>query len=321
MGSGFEIAKKCFYDWCLPTVLNKNFPDISKRVAACILWGSQAIDNDDDISTDHGWGPLFDLLLTEEDYNKYGVNLQVCLNGSGKKDYPGYLLQPGSRNYRPEISMRGDEVLEATINVMSIPGFLQKLFNNAYPLQGLSSWKYLDESILYFCRHGKIFYDPLQVLTEELKPYKNYPEAILKRRVYTELRKFCMFGHYNYERIVRRNDLVTISICKTGLVNSAMALVMLLNNDYAPYFKWLHAEFLKQPNSAELNLDLMSLMKTDSIEEQLLLIKKIEHFIQNSLAGSEYYCAYFIGKPMSIIYLEDILTAIKADIPEEILYA
>jgi hypothetical protein len=320
MGSGFEIAKKCFYDWCLPIVLNKSFSTISERVAACILWGSQAIDNDDDISKDHGWGPLFELVLTEEDYNKYGNSLQNCLNESGKKDYSGYRLPPGSRNYRTGKSTRGDDVLDAEINVTNIPDIMRKLFNDAYPLQGLSSWKYMDESMLYFCRHGKIFYDPSQTLTEELKPYRNYPEAILKRRVCTELRKFCMFGYYNYERIAKRNDPITLSICRIGLINSTMTLVMLLNNDYTPYFKWLHIEFLKQSGVEELDKDLRSLLETN-IEMQLSTVRKIEKFIYSRLEENGYSSHdYFIGrfKSFTKMPLEGILMKLKIETSKDL---
>lgn len=315
--TGLEIAEQCFNSWCLPS-LQRNFPDISERVAACVLWGSQAIGNDDIVSTDHEWGPTFELVLTEDDYAKTGISLQAHLNDTGKTDYVGYAMTPGSRNLR-EKSARGENILDANVHVSSLPEIMSTLFKHAYPLQGLSSWKYLDESVLYFCRHGKIFYDPLQYLTKELKPYRNYPEPILKRRIVVELRKFCMFASFNYGRIVKRNDPVTLSICRTNLVNSVMTLVMLLNGDYVPYFKWLHTEFLKQPNVTDVDNDLMLLLKTDDSVAQLAIVRRLEEFIQTRLKDTG-YSRSFMRRFETEHTLEGTLAILTSEVSEELLY-
>jgi len=286
---GLGIAKECFFEWCLPEVLSRHYPILSERVASCVLWGSQALGNDDSLSVDHEWGPTFELVLTNDDYAKYGVALQQRLDESGRTDYKGYPLPAGSKNCRSYKSPRGDNVLDARVNVMSLRVIMFTLFKESYPLKGIESWKYINESYLYYARHGAVFYDPLQALTEELKPYRHYPEPVRKKRIVDELSNFSMYGPYNYpERVLNRSDPVLTLTAKAGLINAAMTTMMLLNGDFAPYWKWLHTEFLKQHGIAEMALDITLLTGTDDPEMQRYLVHKLEGHLRRRLHEEGY---------------------------------
>lgn len=286
---GLDIAKECFFDWCLPEVLSRHYPKLFERVAACVLWGSQALGNDDPLSVDHEWGPTFELVLTNEDYDNFGFALQQRLDELGKTDYKGYTLPAGSKNFRPHKSPRGDNILDAKVNVMSLKKMMFSLFKDSYPIKGLVSWKYINESYLYFARHGAVFYDPLQALTEELKSYRFYPESVRRKRIVDELNNFSMYGSYNYpERVLNRNDPVRIITAKSGLINAAMTAMMLLNKDFAPYWKWLHTEFLKQPGIADMAMDITLLTGTEDPEMQRYLVHKLEGHLRRRLLEEGY---------------------------------
>ena len=69
--NGLEVARRFFAEWGLP-FLQEQFPGLAQRMAAGLLHGSQVLGADDELSRDHGWGPMFLLLLPEVDYAAQG---------------------------------------------------------------------------------------------------------------------------------------------------------------------------------------------------------------------------------------------------------
>jgi len=69
--NGLEVARRFFAEWGLP-FLQEHFPELAERTAAGLFRGSQVLGVDDALSRDHGWGPMFLLLLTQEDYTAQG---------------------------------------------------------------------------------------------------------------------------------------------------------------------------------------------------------------------------------------------------------
>ena len=84
--NGLEVAHRFFAEWGLP-FLQEHFPGPAEHTAAGLFRGSQVLGADDALSRDHGWGPMFLLLLTEEDYAAQGQAVAQALvelpTGSG----------------------------------------------------------------------------------------------------------------------------------------------------------------------------------------------------------------------------------------------
>src|SRR5262249_49490025 len=88
MITGLEMARSYFTEWGLP-FLSHHFPSISERVAAGIWRGSQIFGADDELSSDHGWGAMFTLVLTERDFQSTAEHLEQALQKNAPTAWRG----------------------------------------------------------------------------------------------------------------------------------------------------------------------------------------------------------------------------------------
>lgn len=89
MITGLEMARSFFTEWGLP-FLQQHMPSISERVAAGIWRGSQSIGADDALSSDHGWGAAFTLILTEVDFHSTAERLEQALQKNAPAEWKGF---------------------------------------------------------------------------------------------------------------------------------------------------------------------------------------------------------------------------------------
>src|SRR5215212_6647885 len=63
---GLELSR-LFYEEAVRPLLEESLPGL-RYAAAMLGGGSEVLGFDTEMSRDHGWGPRFDLFLSEEDY-------------------------------------------------------------------------------------------------------------------------------------------------------------------------------------------------------------------------------------------------------------
>jgi len=85
-GEGLQVAQEFCQKWILP-FLETEFPDLHDRSACVLFGGSQSLGNDDALSRDHGWGPAFELFLTNADTRQYGKLLQRALSEAAPRNW------------------------------------------------------------------------------------------------------------------------------------------------------------------------------------------------------------------------------------------
>lgn len=68
---------------------------------------------------------------------------------------------------------------------------------------------------------------------------QGYPEDIRRKK----LAKCCMTiaqaGQYNYPRVMSRGDKVAAALTEGEFIQAVISAVYLLNNQYAPFYKWM----------------------------------------------------------------------------------
>jgi hypothetical protein len=134
------------------------------------------------------------------------------------------------------------------------------------------------EESLYDVTHGSIYYDPtgrLTTLRREFAAFARDPIFRLRRLVDT-----CFgvwhYGEYNFrERLAHRDDAVSLHICLAKFIENVMRQSFYLNNDFCPYWKWLHHEFLKIPGQEELASFVDGLVGSSRLEEQTDMVGRI----------------------------------------------
>src|SRR5512143_397332 len=105
---GLELAE-AFYREAAQPVLAKHYPQLSYS-AALIGSGSEVLGYDDPTSTDHHWGPRFQLFLSEEDHARYGKEISVAL-----ADHLPYRIRGHSTSFgeADEIGVRVPEQVDS----------------------------------------------------------------------------------------------------------------------------------------------------------------------------------------------------------------
>ena len=277
---GLDVARSFFEEWGLP-YLKSEHPQMADRVAAVMCWGSESLRNDDELSRDHNWGPRFNLVLTGKDMVRHGRRLSRALSEAAPREWKGFRFRPG-RN-------QGTNVPVSSINFwfkhylgVAVPPTSDKAWFMRC-MRTANRW----EHNLYMVRHATVFHDPLGEFTSRRKLFHYYPEGAWMRRIIWETNNVWHFGQYNFlDRLAVRRDPVAIPVCLGQFAEAVMRLVLLLSQDYTPYWKWLAAEFRKDSAAQELDKSLRRLLETHDIRDQAGAVRSICGEIHSRLVAA-----------------------------------
>ena len=291
---GLDIARHFHDEWVLP-FLKTQFPQLVDRVASVLVGNSQSLGNDDEFSVDHGWGPTLTLLLPGSDMRRFGRRLRRTVNESAPQVWNGAKFEGDL----------GDQFVVRSLDVW----FRQEI-GVIHPPKTKAGWSRTRETHLYMLRHSTIFHDPLGEFTIRRDGFQFYPHNVWLDHVRRQLLMVWHHGQYNFtNRMVHRQDFMTTSICLNQFVLATMRLCMLLNGDYAPYWKWLPTEFRKQPNTTRLNGMLDDLLGSGNTTEQTVLVDKISRDIFHRLDEKSLVTETSIKDPNSLATIHDTLEA------------
>lgn len=220
---GLELSK-LFYTEQVRPALAQRFPQLLPRIAAGLVGeGSQCFGYDDDLSQDHDWGAAVCLWLTLDDYENYGAAVQQMLMELPATFY-GYPVSwvPG-RN-----------------GVLEMGAFYRKYLNVDGVPTTIGQWLSIPAHHLAVATNGEVFEDGLgkfSAIRNDLR--QGYPEDIRRKK----LAKCCMTiaqaGQYNYPRVMSRGDKVAAALTEGEFIQAVISAVYLLNNQYAPFYKWM----------------------------------------------------------------------------------
>lgn len=212
-------------------ILLEAFPHVMDRLAAArIGGGSDVLGYDDEYSRQGQWGPTFQLLLPDEEYDQVGPSIREVLYRNLPAEFEGYPTAPQGG---------------PSIDVFGFRGYMrERLGISCFPENQLD-WLRIPESALCQFTRGEVFYDPSNELTRIRQQFAMYyPSDVWKLHLSRAAYACWFYGEYNYpHRLAPRGDLVTGLVARGSFVEASMRLVFLLNRRYAPYWKWLHREF------------------------------------------------------------------------------
>lgn len=253
-------------------LLRREFAGILDSVAAArVGGGSDVLGADDEYSRGPEWGPTFQIFLPDDIYELSGSAIRDTMNRCLPKEFEGY----------PTASGGGPG-----IDVFAIHGFLrERLGLSRFPEQPVE-WLRVPEAAIRGFIAGQVFYDPEGELTQTRSKYAAYYPADVWKLTIARTAYACWFyGEYNYPtRISRRNDRVTGLIARGMFAESAMRLVFLLNRRYAPYWKWLHWEFVRLPTiAAQIDPLLGRLTTSQDMDEQADAIVEVCRILRWSI--------------------------------------
>lgn len=246
---GLELAEK-YYEAYGRRMIEEQFPKIAERTAVGLVGqGSECFGFDDEISTDHDFGPSFCIWLTREDYRQYGGEMQKAYEALPQEfmGFTGRIIQ---------------EQGQGRVGVLCLEDFYAGILGCDNIPATDQEWLGVSEENLATATNGKVFEDRLGVFTsvrERLLQY--YPQKVWIRRLVQSMAKAAQAGQYNYARAMKRGERIAAELALTEFIRESMKIVYLLNKKYAPYDKWMHRGMKELAVGAEIG-DMLNLLYT-----------------------------------------------------------
>ena len=223
---GLELSRAYFEEYGKPMIETQLSQYKPYLAAGLVGEGSECLGFDDEISTDHDFGPAFCIWVPEEIYAKAGAELQRAYD-SLPATYQGLSritsAQGGGR-----------------VGVIPIEGFYRKFTGLSQAPQDNMEWFRIPERFLATVTNGEVFADNLGKFSEIRTALKGfYPEDVLKKKLAARCAVMAQAGQYNYGRCMKRGDSQAAYLACAEFVKTAMSAIYLLNEAYMPYYKWM----------------------------------------------------------------------------------
>jgi len=197
--------------------------------------GSQSHGNDDEISRDHGWGPVFTVWLPNEAYKQFAEPVQAVVTDL-PRSFMGYGQTSPDPPPWPPVHL--GKYLTGLVGFESAP-------------ENDLDWLHIPEQHLFEVTHRPLFYDGSGKVTAAFKSFAHYPQDVWLHRLRSCLIWANEWGTKHLMRAEQRGEYVTAAMYWSRFATYVMKVAFLLNKTYAPYHKWLHREFLKLPTIAD----------------------------------------------------------------------
>jgi hypothetical protein len=262
---GLELSRKYYETYGKP-MLEEEFPDYVPRIAVGLAGeGSECFGFDDDISTDHDFGPSFCLWLTDEDYAAIGEKLAA--------DYAKLPAEFEGVRFE-NASAYGD----GRRGVMRTGDFYEKLTGSR---NGQFSWQdflFVPDYSFATAVNGQVFTDPLgefSAIRERIKTAM--PEDIRLKKIAARAASMAQSGQYNFSRCQKHGETAAAAVALSEFAKQTVMMVFLLNRQYCPYYKWMFRAMKELPLLSGLSADLEWLLAEENKDGTIALkIDRIE---------------------------------------------
>ncbi|MFW9853679.1 MAG: DUF4037 domain-containing protein [Candidatus Thorarchaeota archaeon] len=281
---GLLLAQRFFSHAVLPPI-QENFPFL-KFDAALLGSGSEVLGYDDEVSTDHHWGPRVLLFLTEEDLVNHGPAINELLGQKLPYTFSGYSTnwsEPDPNDSMTQsLVQKNTKPINHRVELFTVRSYLEAFLGISTMEISQFDWLTLSEQRLLEFTSGKVFYNTLGKLEQVQARMAYFPENVWRFKLLAD------WEHIGQEiafvgRPAMSGDELG-SILETGrLVRYIMRIGYILSKKYVPYPKWFGTGFSKLSIGRDLYSLLLSITKEGSWRQRenllcrayLILIKKM----------------------------------------------
>ncbi len=248
---GLELSRR-FYDEAVRPILERRFPRL-EHAGALIGPGSEVLGYDDDVSTDHHWGPrvqLFvgDLAGTQEVVDALARELPEEFGG-----WPTSFGEPDEHGVQHLEPVEPGEPVTHRVELFTVPGFMRETigFDPGAGI-GVADWLTTPTHRLLSVTAGAVFADPIGELRRARDELAWYPDDVWLYAMAGRWRRLAALEHL-MGRAGSTGDELGSRLIAASLVRELMLLAFLQERRYAPYPKWLgraYAEFGREERPA-----------------------------------------------------------------------
>lgn len=262
---GLELAEKYFEEIGKPMLLEK-YPQIYERMAVGLVGqGSECFGFDDELSTDHDFGPGFCIWLNQHDFQEAGIKIMMDY-----QQLPGEFMGMPARMVTAQGGGR--------VGVHEIGNFYQNFIGNRKVPENLLEWLYIPEGYLATVTNGKVFVDNLGEFSEiRGKLLEFYPEDVRIKKIAARAAVMAQSGQYNYARLMKRGEYVGANLALAEFIKNTISMVHLLNKKYMPFYKWAFRSMTTLPKLVPVQDKLKELAMTEFQQEVWQDVKPQEY--------------------------------------------
>lgn len=287
---GLELAEKYFEEVGKPMLLEK-YPQYYERMAVGLVGqGSECFGFDDEISTDHDFGPAFCIWLNEQDFQEAGLKINMDYEQL-PKEFMGVPARVASTNGG------------GRVGVHETGTFYQSFIGSRKVPESLLEWLYIPEGYLATATNGKVFVDNLGEFSAiRGKLLEFYPEDVRKKKIAARAAVMAQSGQYNYARLMKRGEYVGASLALSEFIKNTISMVHLLNKRYMPFYKWSFKSMTTLP-------------KLKEVQEKVNTLATME-FQQKAWQGvsADSYVYTLNQKDKKVVLIEEICAMVAAEL-------
>lgn len=247
---GIEISEDFYFNQVKPFIL-KNYPDLVRYSAFGLVGeGSECYGFDDEISKDHDFIKRCSWFLPRDIITQLPIT---------------------------EINL-GDGL----VKIIAVEDFYKyyTLYEKG-PLT-LKEFRKVPQDLLSVATNGKIFednYGKFSYIRQRLLAY--YPKDLVLKKLAYLCNKIAQSGQYNYQRCLKRNNLMGAQIALSEFLQYYCEFIHLINKKYMPFYKWQYRSLKSLHLLGEYTCSKMDdLLSYSDISESLQKIDIIEEMCE-----------------------------------------
>jgi Domain of unknown function (DUF4037) len=323
---GIKLAESFYFEAVKP-LLQTHVPNV-KYTAALLGTGSEILGFDDEMSSDHHWGPRVMLFLEDQDVARYAAVIDETLRTNLPVKFRGYATNFTPPDPADNNTQRLCEIESGPVNhrvEMHSPRgfFLNYLDFDIDRLIEAEDWLSFPAQKLRTITAGAIYHDDLdlQALCER---FNYYPRDVW---LYLLASGWNRIGEEEHlmGRAGIAGDEIGSSLIAARLVRDLMQLCFLMEQQYPPYAKWFGTAFARLQCAGRLAPILTEVLQASdwkTREQKLVAAYEFVAGLHNQLKITEPLptaVKEFFGRPFLVIHLGSRQAeAIQAEITDPV---
>ena len=317
---GLLLNEEYYFEIIAP-ILNKYNRKL-KYSASLLGYGSDVLGYDDEISTDHNWGPRLQIFVDKENDIRNEI-VEVLQNNlpATYKQYHTNFSEPSEDFTQRMIPTDGNKI-NHLIEVHNIELFFSNQIGVDICKLSLKDWLLIPEQVLIELTSGKVFSDGLEKLNRYRELLRYFPLDIQKLRLAAFWN--CIANEEPFVgRAIRTNDLYSVKLITNRIINYLMKICFIYAKEYIVYSKWFGRKFNELPipdNIKKLVMKTLYENNANDIEKNLCeLYCQIEdlHNTKDYFPEIKNKITDFYGRPFSVIMASTIVDKILESIEDE----
>ena len=306
---GLQLSR-LFFDEAVRPIIRRTVPDL-KYAAALIGSGSEVLGFDDEMSSDHHWGPRVMIFLAEEDEKIEGL-ITTALRQELPPTFLGYstnFSEPNPNDNNTQLLVPGVEgAINHRVDISTLRAYLRSYLNfDINTEMEPADWLTFPEHKLRSIAGGRVFHDGIDA-QKVLDRFEYYPHDVWLYLLASGWNRIGQEEHL-MGRAGHAGDELGSALIASRLVRDIMRLCFLMERVYAPYPKWFGTAFRKLNCGEQIKPHLESVLRSTSWqerEEHLVPAYEQIAMMHNDLGITELLpttSANFFGRPFKVINL------------------